>query len=571
MTVEYTFISLILIEHPSLLAQGYMLTNNRKYREQKLATEIVRGVLSAHLICDAMLQQCLRNKRDPICTVTSYRVHFSVPCYEIKIISRPFLGSLLRYKSGASTGGYPNSFLPSDLYSTATEVLCATTKSSANDSSEMNTSKESSDSAFGYVPGIRLPDPPQRRQRGGRRKDIGSSDGPVAEAMSIDESDHSSTTSVFKYDLPASNDTDDDYNSDADPNNPHNVVPPDDRADILKIYHDMEDTTRTTVARAAPQRKEESRPRRPRMYRRQPSSFNDGASAGENLCGAGDGSKTTGLASAEPVVHRAAVFPKQTSKKAKGRPLLSKNCRVFIFRKHLFHLCTPKQQEYISRDYHDKHAFFGYNRGAAQGSGNKYHLEMDTLPKGMNFVKVQRKKFIVAKPEEEEETAEHFDYLYDAEEDAEEAKKAEKNPRLASIRAFCRMEDDDVRKAKEFTMKIDPKKNIEVVWRIVPDGEDVEVGDFNCPMSAPDLQGVDWDSPIFDILLESFFPFSAGVAKVMDKYLSDEQASYNTTFESQGIRFHDPDADDPDWKVKQCICLTLAATMYPEASVLLLV
>ena len=83
----------------------------------------------------------------------------------------------------------------------------------------MNTSKESSDSAFGHVPGIRLDDTPQRRQRGGRRKDIGSSDGPVAEAMSIDESDHSSTISVVKGDLPASNDTDDDYNSDADPNN----------------------------------------------------------------------------------------------------------------------------------------------------------------------------------------------------------------------------------------------------------------------------------------------------------------------------------------------------------------
>ena len=77
------------------------------------------------------------------------------------------------------------------------------------------------------------------------------------------------------------------------------------------------------------------------------------------------------------------------------------------------------------------------------------------------------------------------------------------------------------------------------------------------PPPAPELKGIDWNSSKFDILLDSFVPFSPGIAKVMDKYLSDERASYHETVESQGIKFDDPDADDPDWKVKQCIALLL--------------
>ncbi len=55
----------------------------------------------------------------------------------------------------------------------------------------------------------------------------------------------------------------------------------------------------------------------------------------------------------------------------------------------------------------------------------------------------------------------------------------------------------------------------------------------------------------------SYFP--SGHAKIIDKYLSSDLATYHDTVVRDKIKFHDEDAEDPDWRVHQCYLLLIAA------------
>ena len=50
-----------------------------------------------------------------------------------------------------------------------------------------------------------------------------------------------------------------------------------------------------------------------------------------------------------------------------------------------------------------------------------------------------------------------------------------------------------------------------------------------------------------------------GHAKIIDKYLSNPLATYHDTVCKDKILFLDEHAEDPDWKVKQCYLLIIAA------------
>jgi hypothetical protein len=50
-----------------------------------------------------------------------------------------------------------------------------------------------------------------------------------------------------------------------------------------------------------------------------------------------------------------------------------------------------------------------------------------------------------------------------------------------------------------------------------------------------------------------------GHAKIIDKYLSNPSATYHDTVCKDKILFLDEHAEDPNWKVKQCYLLIIAA------------
>ena len=62
-----------------------------------------------------------------------------------------------------------------------------------------------------------------------------------------------------------------------------------------------------------------------------------------------------------------------------------------------------------------------------------------------------------------------------------------------------------------------------------------------------------------DSLFNTIFPSVEGCAKKIDEYLKDERAEYYHTSVNELIKFHDIDADDPDWLVKRCYTLLIAA------------
>jgi len=62
-------------------------------------------------------------------------------------------------------------------------------------------------------------------------------------------------------------------------------------------------------------------------------------------------------------------------------------------------------------------------------------------------------------------------------------------------------------------------------------------------------------------LLTNFFE------SLLDKYLTDQRATYHVTYMNQKMKFHDPNASNPDWKVKQGYLLMIAAATEVETGI----
>jgi hypothetical protein len=75
----------------------------------------------------------------------------------------------------------------------------------------------------------------------------------------------------------------------------------------------------------------------------------------------------------------------------------------------------------------------------------------------------------------------------------------------------------------------------------------------------PDLLEAMDSKKAHEVFFEFVFPELKGVAARMDKYYEDPRAEYYTTVRDRHIKFHDPTAEDPDWKIKNNILLILAA------------
>jgi hypothetical protein len=53
----------------------------------------------------------------------------------------------------------------------------------------------------------------------------------------------------------------------------------------------------------------------------------------------------------------------------------------------------------------------------------------------------------------------------------------------------------------------------------------------------------------------------------MDEYLADEKAEFHSTIINENIIFREEDAEDPDWKIKQCYTLMVAVVSVMEIGV----
>jgi len=100
---------------------------------------------------------------------------------------------------------------------------------------------------------------------------------------------------------------------------------------------------------------------------------------------------------------------------------------------------------------------------------------------------------------------------------------------------------------------------------ILGDAEHHEGDDFKQPPSSnvvsPDF---DFEKPMIKKFFLHVFLDVTGHAKIIDRYLSDNHAPYYKTVKADKIQFHNEADLDPDWKVKQCYVLLIAAATEME-------
>ena len=122
---------------------------------------------------------------------------------------------------------------------------------------------------------------------------------------------------------------------------------------------------------------------------------------------------------------------------------------------------------------------------------------------------------------------------------------------------FCGMLDKDVATAPSYVFE-DPKDGKEIEWETVPEASVEWLEDIDLPSDSKELS---------ELFFSHFLPSIKGHAAIIDKYCSDRRSTYYSTVRDDKIRFHDDEADDPDWKVKNCYLLLIAAATEVETGV----
>lgn len=266
---------------------------------------------------------------------------------------------------------------------------------------------------------------------------------------------------------------------------------------------------------------------------------------------------------------------KQKNKEVETRIGVGK--RVKIERRNLYHiLSTDSQRACLPHGVSADYLYFGT---VVSGGGTKtirkgWDVKFDVLPMEENIIKnITRSKLSVLAPFDEEIATPVIDQADQLEQICGEkdstSKDKSKNPILRSQKEFKKLDKETKRDATNFEMcwnKKDPKDVIN--WKIFADNEHYTDRNFSPPTdSILELSNFDLNKTVTENFFEAIFPSIKGHAKVMDKFLSDERAPYYETVKQDRIIFHDEDADDPDWKVKNCYLLLVAAATEVENGV----
>jgi hypothetical protein len=163
----------------------------------------------------------------------------------------------------------------------------------------------------------------------------------------------------------------------------------------------------------------------------------------------------------------------------------------------------------------------------------------------------------VVKDGEEEKEHDHVNQL--AAEDLAEItqKPAQKElPAKESINKFCSLETDTLSSTKKFDLRWGPGNDEVINWKMLADGEHITKDPLDVPnsvdyVSADEENEFSDDTDLNDLFFERFFPSVVGHAKIIDEFHADHRSPFHSTVTNDKIKFEDPEAKDPDWKVKQ--------------------
>ena len=256
----------------------------------------------------------------------------------------------------------------------------------------------------------------------------------------------------------------------------------------------------------------------------------------------------------------------RASKKSKDQVKMKVGCRVFSQRKKLFLCgrCSDKQQN-VMKELPNNFRLYGTVVSGKTTTG--YNIDFDLFPADDKRVSgIMRSRLTVMGPGAEEQAMPSQQQLIAEELEEQERKEAAMDPYTRSFIDFLKKDDEEVKAATLFEMKLSEDKVIE--WEILPDGVDVTDQPLDHPETLETLKNVDFDKDSLDtILFRDFLPEVKGHGAKMDQFFADKRAPYYSTVKEEKIKFHQEGEDDYDWAVKQCYLLIIAAVTEPEIGI----
>lgn len=270
--------------------------------------------------------------------------------------------------------------------------------------------------------------------------------------------------------------------------------------------------------------------------------------------------------------------------KRKVEPKMKAGVRVYTLKRDIIGILQSDEQRKSLEGFNDDYVLYGENTGGGGKQGG-YFVLFDHFPTEHKKLQVKRSRLRVLPPGAEEKQTTTFTNLSEAGElelqqfIKESINSGNKNKKKSdvykeSIKSFVEQETHLLRDTKVFQMKykdVTKDEDIDCInWTILGDTEYITPDED--PLTYPDeldvLKEVDFENKsLSDIFFEYFFPSVVGHAKLMDEFLSDARASYYPTAKSSYIKFHDDRDDDPDWIIKNCYLLMIAAVTEPEIGI----
>jgi len=264
-----------------------------------------------------------------------------------------------------------------------------------------------------------------------------------------------------------------------------------------------------------------------------------------------------------------------TARKKKMKKTQTKiklGCRIYSTRKTLF-LCglLNENQQNAIRAYPQNFRLHGTVKSGKGTSG--YNVEYDLFPAGDKLCRgVLRNRMVTLKEGEEEiELPDSIEAMAQIEGDEEEKKK-KASIYHQSLKTFTDLSTEEVESAKLFEMKYGNGDNDVIEWEMIL-GDNEHITEDNDHMEWPDDLQVKKDINFDDskdlaaIFFEDFFPCIQGHAKLIDEFHMDVRSPMFQTVQDEKIMFHQEGEEDPDWVVKQCYLLMIAAVTEAEVGV----
>ena len=262
---------------------------------------------------------------------------------------------------------------------------------------------------------------------------------------------------------------------------------------------------------------------------------------------------------------------KRRKKADTNAPKIGIGRRVKTTRGRLYHILLHDEQRKSLEGFPSTRNYYGKIISGNVQRG--YIVRLDDLPAAVKDVKIYRKNLFTVNPDEEEiEYDKELDRPLTLEEVVareEEAKVTD--PAKMSTKEFLALSHQDKAIATTFNLAYGKDDEHVVQWKILADTEYVDDDDDPMKNYGEDVQlkkvfafdndidDEDSNSTLAATFFKDFFPTVTGHAKRMDKFLSNPLAPMHDTVVNDKIVFHDEGDDDPDWIVKQCYLLMIAA------------